>query len=126
MAKEEGQRSLLHDRVDPFERWGHVWSVARHLYLYGKITQKEAEQAYGCWRLADVVYKIRKRLGWPIKTHTQKERRSVSRPKRRGGDVRGRVVFVTWAEYRLPRSFKPPADDLEWMELEGGREGAKA
>lgn len=44
-----------------------VTAVLDHLKVYGKITSMEAIEYYGATRLADIIFKLRKR-GYNIKT----------------------------------------------------------
>ena len=59
--------------------------VADHLNSFGSITPMEADQCYAITRLADVVYKLKKR-GVRIKTVTEYGKNRFGRP-------------VCWARY---------------------------
>lgn len=59
--------------------------VLEHLEMFGSITPREADQCYAITRLADVVYKLKKR-GVRIKTVTEHGKNRFGRP-------------VCWAKY---------------------------
>ena len=41
--------------------------ILAHLKKHGRITPMQALRSYGCFRLADVIYRLRGQ-GWPITT----------------------------------------------------------
>ena len=45
--------------------------IMHHLFFLGEITQAEATERYGITRLADVIYKLRRRQGFVIKDRTE-------------------------------------------------------
>lgn len=59
--------------------------VREHLEMFGSITPREADDCYAITRLADVVYKLKKR-GVRIKTVTEYGKNRFGRP-------------VCWAKY---------------------------
>lgn len=59
--------------------------VIEHLLMHGSITPKEADDCYGITRLADVIYKLKKR-GMSITTVIEHGENRFGKP-------------VTWAKY---------------------------
>lgn len=56
--------------------------IKAHLLKYGSITPVEALREYSCYRLGAVVYLLRHRDGWDIKTWGTRGKNKFGRPCR--------------------------------------------